>query len=171
MVHEHDVASVHSLNSQGSINPPSYAEQQRQAEEATKETEEQAKRAAKQTEAQAKDFGRKAENKAADLERSSKSALNKVSNEASKDYDKAKKQASAEAKKAKKAASDAGTWADNNKQNPVVIGNAIVVASLTGLVGIGAYRKYVNNELTPKVVGIWTGVIGLFAVGDYFVSS
>lgn len=171
VVHEHDDASIHSLNSQGSINHPSYAEQQKQAEDAARKTEAETKRVAKQTESKAKEFGQKADSKAAELERDGKKAFNDVSSDASKDYDKVKKQAQAEGRKAEKAAKDAGTWADDNKQNPVVIGNAVVVAALAGLIGVGAYRKYVNNELTPKVVGIWAGAVGLFAVGDYYVSS
>lgn len=37
--------------------------------------------------------------------------------------------------------------------------------------GFGAYRKYAAGELTWKVVAAWTGVVGLFAAGDYYLSS
>ena len=37
--------------------------------------------------------------------------------------------------------------------------------------GFGAYRKWTQNELSWKLVGAWAGVVGLFAVGDYYVSQ
>jgi hypothetical protein len=35
----------------------------------------------------------------------------------------------------------------------------------------GAYKKYSAGELNWKVAGIWAGIIGLFAVGDYYLSQ
>ena len=61
--------------------------------------------------------------------------------------------------------------ARKNADNPVVLGNAVGVAVLAGVLGIGAYRKYARGELTGKVVAAWLGVVGLFGVGDYYVSQ
>lgn len=58
-----------------------------------------------------------------------------------------------------------------NADNPVVVGNAITVGLLGTALGAGAYRKYIAGELTWKVVGAWAGVVGLFAVGDYYISQ
>jgi hypothetical protein len=58
-----------------------------------------------------------------------------------------------------------------NGDNPVVIGNAIAVVALSAGLGFGAYRKYVAGELTWKVAGAWTGVVGLFVAADYYLSS
>lgn len=58
-----------------------------------------------------------------------------------------------------------------NADNPVVLSNAVGIAVVTGILGIGAYRKYARGELTGKLVAAWAGVIGLFGVGDYFVSQ
>lgn len=58
-----------------------------------------------------------------------------------------------------------------NADNPVVISNAVGLAVVGGILGIGAYRKYVRGELTGKLVAAWVGVIGLFGVGDYYVSQ
>ncbi|KAH0535925.1 hypothetical protein FGG08_007168 [Glutinoglossum americanum] len=58
-----------------------------------------------------------------------------------------------------------------NSGNPVMLGNAIAVAGLSAALGFGAYRKYAAGELTWKVVGIWGGVVGLFATGDYYLSQ
>ncbi|KAI9819357.1 MAG: hypothetical protein M1832_004062 [Thelocarpon impressellum] len=75
-----------------------------------------------------------------------------------------KKQAKAKAEKATKKI-------EANSDNPVVLGNAVVVAALSAALGFGAYRKYAAGELTWKVVGAWTGVVGLFAAGDYYLSQ
>ncbi|KAK5005129.1 hypothetical protein LTR28_008089 [Elasticomyces elasticus] len=58
-----------------------------------------------------------------------------------------------------------------NSDNPVVIGNAVAMAAFAGVLGVGAYRKYTAGELTWKVAGLWAGVVGLFAVGAYYVSQ
>lgn len=57
------------------------------------------------------------------------------------------------------------------QDNPVALGNALLVGVLGTVLGIGAYRKYVAGGLTWRVVGIWTGVVGLFAGADYFATS
>jgi hypothetical protein len=69
--------------------------------------------------------------------------------------------------KAKKAAAEL----EKKAENPVYVGNALVVLALSAGLGFGAYRKYVSGELTWKVVGAWTGLVGLFAAGDYYLSQ
>ncbi len=82
------------------------------------------------------------------------------------------KEAAKEAKeKAKEKASEARRDVRQNADNPVYMANAVVVAAFGAVLGYGAYRKYVANELSWKVVGLWTGVVGLFAAGDYYVSQ
>jgi hypothetical protein len=71
------------------------------------------------------------------------------------------------AKKSKKGKSRV----QENSDNPVVIGNAIAVAALSTGLGFGAYQKYAKGELTWKVAGAWAGVVGVLAVGDYYLSS
>ena len=61
--------------------------------------------------------------------------------------------------------------ARKNADNPVILSNAIGLTVLAGVLGFGAYRKYARGELTGKVVAAWAGVVGLFAVGDYYVSQ
>jgi hypothetical protein len=78
----------------------------------------------------------------------------------------AKKEAEAKAK-----AKKAGSKLKANSDNPVFLGNAIAVVGLSGALGFGAYRKYAAGELTWKVVAAWTGVVGLFAAGDYYLSQ
>lgn len=61
--------------------------------------------------------------------------------------------------------------AKKNADNPVVIGNALGLAIVGGIVGFGAYRQYARGELTGKVVAAWAAALGLFGVGDYYVSQ
>ncbi|KAF2435494.1 hypothetical protein EJ08DRAFT_656495 [Tothia fuscella] len=83
----------------------------------------------------------------------------------------AKEKAAEVKEKAKAKANKAGSRLQANSDNPVVVGNAIVVGVLGAVFGVGAYRKYTAGEITWKVVGAWAGVVGLFAAGDYYVSQ
>jgi len=82
-----------------------------------------------------------------------------------------KKKASADAKKAKEKVKGAGREYKENSDNPVVIGNTVLVAVGAAALGFGAYQKHVKGELTWKVVGIWAGVVGGLAVADYHLSQ
>ncbi len=57
-----------------------------------------------------------------------------------------------------------------NSDNPVLLGNVVVLGTLGAVLGVGAWRKWKDNEMSWSVVGLWTGMVGAFAVGDYFVS-
>lgn len=88
--------------------------------------------------------------------------------------ERAKEQAAKEKELKKKAEAKAkrgAHLAKENSNNPVILGNAVTVGILGTFLGVGAYRKYVANELTWKVVGAWAGAVGLFALGDYYVSK
>lgn len=61
--------------------------------------------------------------------------------------------------------------ARKNADNPVVLSNAVGLAVVAAALGFGAYRKYSRGELTGKVVAAWAGVVGLFGLGDYYVSQ
>jgi len=76
-----------------------------------------------------------------------------------------------EGKEAKDKAKKAAGYVDRNSDNPVFIANAVAVVGLSAGLGFGAYRKYAAGELSWKVVGVWTGVVGLFAAGDYYLSQ
>jgi hypothetical protein len=82
----------------------------------------------------------------------------------------AKRSAKKEAEHAKSRARGAGCAISKNKDNPVVIGNALVVLLAAAGLGFGAYKKQVDGTLTWKIAGLWSGAVGVAAVGDYFVS-
>ncbi|CAD0093609.1 unnamed protein product [Aureobasidium mustum] len=73
--------------------------------------------------------------------------------------------------KAKQKAQKATEKAKANSDNPVILGNTVAVVALGGLLGFGAYRKYTAGELTWKVAGAWAGIVGVFALGDYYASK
>jgi hypothetical protein len=100
------------------------------------------------------------EREAQAAEAKAKAAAEKVE----KEFAEAEKKAKARAKKV------AGRL-EANSDNPVFVGNAVAVVALSAGLGFGAYRKYAAGELSWKVVGAWTGIVGLFAVGDYYLSQ
>lgn len=74
------------------------------------------------------------------------------------------------AEKAKEKTKRAAQKVKDNPDHPVVFGNSVAIAAFGAALGFGAYRKYTAGELTWKVAGAWAGVVGLFALGDYYVS-
>ncbi len=94
-----------------------------------------------------------------------------LSQEAKEKYKEAKKVANKKGAQAKSKAKEAEKEMRENSDNPVVVGNAVVIAALSAALGLGAYRKYAAGELTWKVAGAWAGVVGLFAAGDYYLSQ
>ncbi|KAK5116558.1 hypothetical protein LTR85_009183 [Meristemomyces frigidus] len=94
-----------------------------------------------------------------------------IKESAEKNYSKFKQEASKEAQHAKQDGKKAEEWTEKNKGNPVFIGNVVVIGALGALLGTNAYRMHKANTLTWQVAGAWAGVVGLFAVGDYYVSS
>lgn len=74
-------------------------------------------------------------------------------------------------KDAKEKAKKAGIMAKNNADNPVVLGNVILIGLLAGGLGYGAYAKHRAGQLTWQVAAMGVGIAGAFAAGDYFLSS
>ncbi|KAK3076655.1 hypothetical protein LTS18_012420 [Coniosporium uncinatum] len=75
------------------------------------------------------------------------------------------------ADKAKAKGEKAGKTMQENSDNPVVVGNAVVLGLGGAAIGYMAYQKYTAGEFTWKVGGAFAGAVGLFAVADYFVSN
>ncbi|KAF2639554.1 hypothetical protein P280DRAFT_550283 [Massarina eburnea CBS 473.64] len=83
----------------------------------------------------------------------------------------AKQKAKDAAEKAKAKSKRGGNYAKANAENPVFIANALAVGVLGTTLGVGAYRKYVRDELTWKVAGAWAGIVGVFGAAQYFGSQ
>jgi hypothetical protein len=73
--------------------------------------------------------------------------------------------------RAKRDPSGSAAKLNRNKTNPVVLGNAILIAVAGTTLGFGAYRKHVHGTLTWKLVGLWSGAVGAIGFVDYFVSK
>lgn len=97
--------------------------------------------------------------------------LDRLEHEAIAAEEKGKAEGKKAAAKAKKEGKKIKNTFEANSENPVFVGNAIAITLLSGGLGFGAYRKYAAGELTWKVVGAWTAVVGLFAGADYYLSS
>ena len=86
-------------------------------------------------------------------------------------YEKGKAVASEKSSEARDKATAAKDQLSANRDNPVVIGNTVLVAVTAVGLGFGAYRKHTKGELSWGIVGAWAGVVGLFATGNYFLSQ
>ena len=87
---------------------------------------------------------------------------------------KAAKEASAAKEKAKKAKAQLkkeGRKLADNKDNPVVVGNAILWGVTAAAVGYGAYQKQQEGKLDWKLAGTVAAGLCALGAGDYFVSQ
>lgn len=122
-----------------------------------------------QTDTQAREHELEAEAK--EKAEQAKKEAEQARKEAKDKADKLKQEAETKKEQAKKAAEKVADKAKKNSDNPVLLGNAIGIAALGGLLSYGAYRKYSAGDLTWKVAGAWAGVVGLFAVADFYTSQ
>jgi len=58
-----------------------------------------------------------------------------------------------------------------NSDNPVFVGNAIVVGVVAAVLGWGAYQRLQRGPVAWSTIAGWTGVAAAVGLGDYFVSS
>jgi hypothetical protein len=113
----------------------------------------------------------KTETQAQRLEREAEAKAERARQQASKEASNAKDKISASAKKAKSTLKKDGQKLADNKDNPVVIGNAIIWTLVTAAVGWGVYQKHSEGKLDWKLAGAVAGGVGAFAIGDYYGSQ
>jgi F0F1-type ATP synthase assembly protein I len=99
------------------------------------------------------------------------SVADDLSHSAAAKYNKGKKVASHKADQAKDKAIETRDDLSANRDNPVVVANAVLIAATAVGLGVGAYHKHKLGELNWGLVGTWAGVVGLFAAADYLVSQ
>ena len=119
------------------------------ASETERETEHEARVNAKKAEDKAEDLKKKGEDKAQDLKKKAASKGREVKAEAKK-----------EAKKF-----------DENKDNPVFIGNYILWGVTAAAVGYGAYQKHSEGKLDVETVGTVALGLGALGLADYYASK
>ncbi|KAI9788061.1 MAG: hypothetical protein M1816_007273 [Peltula sp. TS41687] len=175
----HSEASTESLVDVDSVHvntvPPDFESQPVKTDTQADRLEREAEEEERALEAEYDEVKREAKREAKEKAQQAKAKAQEAKAKAEAKAEEVKSKAEHEAKRAigktSKVAKATGKELQENADNPVVVGNAVVVAALSAALGFGAYRKYAAGELTWKVVGAWAGVVGLFAAGDYYVSQ
>lgn len=112
-----------------------------------------------------------AERKEREAEDKARAEAKKAAAKAESAAKEAKEKAEEKAKKAKAAAKKEGKKLQENSDNPVYIGNALIWTIGAIALGVGAYQKHTEGKLDAKLAGTVVAGVGAFAVADYFASS
>ncbi|KIW45125.1 uncharacterized protein PV06_03538 [Exophiala oligosperma] len=83
----------------------------------------------------------------------------------------AKRKAATKGKSVKDALKKDGKKLSDNRDNPVVVGNALIWGITAATLGYGAYKKHSEGKLDWQLAGTVAGCVGAFAVADYFGSK
>lgn len=83
----------------------------------------------------------------------------------------AKKKAASKGKEAKEKAKAGGKKLQDNQDNPVFVGNAVILVVGTVALAAGAYQKHKEGRLDWQLAGTVAGVVGVLGVADYFASK
>ncbi|RMZ87700.1 hypothetical protein DV736_g5073, partial [Chaetothyriales sp. CBS 134916] len=113
----------------------------------------------------------KAAKEAGKLGHDAKSAIHDAEDKVSKEAHAAKDALSKEAKKVKATLKADGKKLSDNRDNPVVVGNAVIWTIAAVAIGVGAYQKHSEGKLDWKLAGTVAGGVAAFSVADYFASS
>lgn len=142
-----------------------------EASESAQQTKEKAIDASEKTKEKSATYAQEVKEKASEASQYSKEKGSEFADSASTNYDKAKKSASKNAKEAKQEIKSAGQDLSDNRDNPVVIANGVLIVAGGAALGYGAYTKHVAGELDWKIAGLWAGAVGAVAIGDYYLSQ
>lgn len=159
----------------------------------TNEAEDKARQTSQEASKKASETGKQAEQKGSQMSAEAKKKAYEFSEEASEKTDELTKEGEKNFEKAKKVASeklregkefavetseelnikarDAKDDISANRDNPVVVGNAIAWTIGGVVLGVGAYNKHAKGELDWGVVGMAAAAVGVLAVGDYYLSQ
>ncbi|EXJ64702.1 hypothetical protein A1O7_01040 [Cladophialophora yegresii CBS 114405] len=113
----------------------------------------------------------KTDTQAERLEHEAEDKARAAAREISHDADSAKKKAATKGKQIKDELKKDGNKLNENRDNPVVIGNALIWGIATVAIGYGAYQKHTEGKLDWQLAGTVAGAVGAFAVADYFGSK
>ncbi|KAL8678629.1 MAG: hypothetical protein Q9186_005019 [Xanthomendoza sp. 1 TL-2023] len=139
-------------------------EESAKASQKTKETAAEADKKASEASA-------KASGKAKEFSEYASQKGDELGKDASDKYDKAKKSAARNYREGKEEAKEKGNELSRNRDNPVVVGNAVIIGVGSVALGFAGYQKYAKGELSWEVVGLATAALGAFALGDYYLSQ
>ena len=113
----------------------------------------------------------KTQTQATRIEHEAEDKARKYSQKAHEAASDAKKKAATKGKEAKEKAKAGGKKLQDNQDNPVVIGNAVILVVGSVALAVGAYQKHKEGQLDWKLAGTVAGVVGAFSVADYFASK
>merc|ERR1712169_85319 len=113
----------------------------------------------------------KTETQAERLEREAEDKARAEAQKASEAAEGAKNKAATKSKEVKDALKKDGQKLSENRDNPVVVGNALIWGITAVALGYGAYKKHSEGQLDWQVAGTVAGCVGAFAVVDYFGSK
>ena len=113
----------------------------------------------------------KTETQATRLEHEAEDDARRASRKAADAAEKAKQKAAAKAKELKSEAKKEGKKLSDNRDNPVVVGNAVIWG--IGIVAIAAagYQRHQEGKLDWPTVGTVAGAVAAFSVADYYGSK
>lgn len=94
-----------------------------------------------------------------------------ASKKASEEAESVKKRASAKSKDAKEAIKKDSEKLNANRDNPVVVGNALLWGIGVAAIGYGAYQKHSEGKLDWSFAGTVVGIVAAVGVADYFGSK
>lgn len=112
----------------------------------------------------------KTETQAARIERETEDKARVETKKAEEKADELKKKAASKAKDAKAEVKKDAKKLEENKDNPVVIGNAILWTVTAVAVGYGAYKRHSEGKLDLPLVATVAAGLGALATVDYFGS-
>jgi len=113
----------------------------------------------------------KTETQATRMEHEAEDKAREYGQKASDATSEAKKKAATKGKESKEKAKAGGKKLQENQDNPVVVGNAVILVVGTVALAVGAYQKHRDGKLDWQLAGTVAGVVGLFGVADYFASK
>ena len=123
------------------------------------------------TDTQATRAEHEAEDQARATEQDVKNKARSTEQEVKREADKLKKKASSAGKEAEKAFKKNAQKLDENRDNPVVWGNALIWGVGAVAIAAAGYQKHKEGKLDWQLAGTVAAGVGAFAVADYFASQ
>ena len=146
-------------------------EYSREAQQKASEMSEEGQKKASKLSKEGREAASNAPQRVSELGHEAADKASDIYNHPSENYDKAKRAAAKKSEQAKDSAIHTRDDISANRDNPVIIGNAVVITAICAGLGVGVWKKYSAGDLSWKIAGLWAGAVGVFAVGDYYLSQ
>ena len=141
------------------------------ASETAESAQQNASKAADVTSQKSSEASSTLKEKAAEARDYTSQKSSELADSTSENYGKAKNATKDNAKKAEKEIKSEYNEVYENRDNPVVIANAIAITVGTIGLAYGGYQKHIKGELDWPLAGAAAAAVGVFVVGDYYLSQ